>query len=101
MSAHKVNGLPLSIAKELLLLRAGIERTELLEIIVSSSISRQQEKRVGMLHSFFKLFGTFVLSLKIIRMLRRSNSKKRKFMDMLPLAFGLITFLRKFYSSAF
>lgn len=97
MSALKVNGLPLSIAKELLLLRADIERTELLQILVNSPFSRQQEKKISTFKSLLKLFGALALALKIIRMLRQSNRKKRKYLDWLPMVLGLMTFIRKFY----
>jgi len=97
MSALKVNGLPLSIAKELLLLRADIERTELLQIMASVPFPQHQRKAGSTLQSFLKLLGTLALSLKIIRMLRPANKKKRKHLNWLPIFFGLVTLLRKFY----
>lgn len=97
MSALKVNGLPLSIAKELLLLRADIERTELLQIMASAPFPQHQRKTGSALQSLFKLLSTLVISLKVIRMLRPSHKKKRKYLNLLPIIFGLVTFVRKIY----
>jgi hypothetical protein len=85
MSTLKVNGLPLAIAKELLLLRADIERTELLQIMTSTPFPEHQRKTGSALQSLFKLLSILVISLKVIRILRPSNKQKRKYLNLLPI----------------
>jgi hypothetical protein len=98
MPAHKLDDLPISIAKELLLLRADVERAELLQALAGNVQSNGKKiSNYCSITSIIKLVGAITISLKIIRAMRSSKNKKRKYLNMLSVVFGLAALIKKFY----